>query len=67
MITLRKPKRRMIGRAVIFIDSEPAAVAKVMVPEANADRPNTTCSSSGNRKTSVPAPARNSEPPKMLA
>ncbi len=66
MITMRKPKRRKIGRAVSFIEIEPSAVAKVIVPEANADRPNTTCSNSGSRKTSEPAPARNSEPPVML-
>ena len=57
-MTWRKPKRRMIGRAVTFIDIEPTAVAKVIMPEANADMPNTTCSSSGSRNTSVPAPAR---------
>ena len=66
-MTLRNPKRLMMGRAVAFIDIEPTADAKVMLPEANADRPNTICSSSGSKKTRVPAPARNNEPPLMLA
>src|SRR5271168_5376170 len=40
-MTLRNPKRLMIGLAVAFIDIEPTALANVMLPEANADRPNT--------------------------
>ena len=52
---------------IAFMDIAPAALAKVRTPEANAVMPNTTCSKSGNRKTKLPAPARNSEPPPMLA
>ncbi len=41
-MTWRKPKRAMTPRPSIFIDIEPAAVAKVMLPDAAADRPNTS-------------------------
>src|SRR3984957_14085808 len=64
--TARKPKRRRIGRAVSLIEIEPSAVAKVIVPEAKAERPNTTCSNSGSRKTSEPGPARNRQRPGRL-
>src|SRR5260370_19451637 len=63
IMTVRKPKRLRIGRAVAFMDMAPAALAKVRTPEANAVMPNTTCSRSGNKNTRLPAPARNSGPP----
>ena len=63
MSTVRKPKRRMIGTAVTFMNSAPAALVKVSMPEAKGLSPNTSCSSIASRNGNAPMPMRNSPPP----
>ena len=65
--TERKPKARMTGAAVAFMRSEPAAAAKVSMPDWNGVRPKLSCSMSGKRKGMAPTPIRKNEAPRTPA
>ena len=64
---MRKPKRRRIGGAAVFISSAPTAEMQVMVPATNADSPKATCSSMARRKGLAPIPTRMNAPPSTEA
>jgi hypothetical protein len=51
---MRKPKRRSRRGAMLFIASDPQAVATVMVPLRAAEKPKASCIISGSRKGWAP-------------
>jgi hypothetical protein len=68
MIKIRlKPKRAMIGRAVVFITNAPAAPAKVKSPAWKALSPNPSCKRSASRNGLAPITRRENSPPTVEA
>ena len=63
---VRKPKRRRMVRAAIFMPMAPIAEAKVIRPDWNGVMPKPTCSISGSRNGSAPMPSRKMKPPSTL-
>ena len=56
--TRLKPKRRMIGAAVVFMAMAPTALAKVSSPDWSAVRPKPSWKNSGRRNGMAPTPMR---------
>ena len=59
----RKPNQRSAVEAVNFINSAPAAVAKVREPNSNGVKPKPICNNSGSRNGMAPMPMRKMSPP----
>ncbi len=65
--TFLKPNQAMIGRAVVFISSAPAALVKVINPASSGDMPKPSCRRSASRNGVEPIAMRSGVPPMVDA
>ena len=64
VITARKPERRRMRAARVFMNSAPAAAAKVSSPDCNGESPKPTWSIRGSGNGIAPVPIRKRLPPR---